>query len=131
MWGSPRRGKYAWQAPEPPIGSGCRSCSCSARFHLPRHTMSTATESPTTAEAARKYLNFDEFIDYQLGKTQSRIKSTDLLTAAVAVGAIVIGYLLLFVVLDQWIVPGGLSFTARVVMLTLVAGSALGVFIWK
>ncbi|MEX1097907.1 MAG: hypothetical protein WED34_17815 [Planctomycetales bacterium] len=88
--------------------------------------MTTSVEAP-----AQRYVDFDEFVDFQLHKTESAIKMVDLLTAAVGVGAVVVGYLLAFVVLDHWVVPGGFGFTARVAMLGGVALATVAWVAWK
>lgn len=69
------------------------------------------------------YVDCDEYIDIQLSRTQSQIKSTELLLSASALGLAVLAYMLAFVVLDQWIIPGGFSVLARSIWLALlVAG---------
>ena len=37
--------------------------------------------STIDAQTSQQYVDFDEFIDYQLQKTRGNIKSTDILTA--------------------------------------------------
>jgi hypothetical protein len=77
--------------------------------------MSTATESTTTG--ATQYLDFDQFVDYQLQKTRAGIRTADLLTALVVSALALLGYLFLFVVFDHWVVPGGFGYLARLLML--------------
>ncbi len=55
----------------------------------------------------QEYVDFDEYIDIQLRKTGSTIKTTDVLTAVVGILTLVTLYLLLFVICDHWLVPGG------------------------
>ena len=64
-----------------------------------------------------QYVDFDEYIDIQLRKTGSTIKTTDVMTAVVGVLTLITLYLLLFVICDHWIVPGGIGPVARSVML--------------
>lgn len=59
------------------------------------------------------YVDFDEYIEFQLGKARSSIKLTDLLTAGAGVVVLVIVYLLVFTVLDHWVVEGGFSGWSR------------------
>ena len=60
----------------------------------------------------------------KLQKTRSSIKSTDLLVALAGVAAMFLGYLLTFVVLDQWVVPGGFGVVFRwLLLLTLLAAT--------
>jgi collagen type III alpha len=66
------------------------------------------------------YVDCDEYIDIQLSRTQSQIKSTELLLSASAFGLAVLAYVLSFVVLDQWIIPGGFSVLARSMWLSVL-----------
>ncbi len=86
--------------------------------------MSTVTEK----RPADRYTDFDEYVDFQLHKTRSHIKVTDLLTASVRIAAFVLTYLFLFVIFDHWVVDGGIGATMRVVLLTIVLLAALGWF---
>ncbi len=80
---------------------------------------------------SQQYVDFDEYIDYQLQKTRGNIKSTDILTAFACIAAFVLAYLLLFVVSDHWLVTDGFSQTARVVLLSVVGLLSAGWFAWK
>ncbi|MCA9013374.1 MAG: hypothetical protein KDB01_26675, partial [Planctomycetaceae bacterium] len=64
------------------------------------------------------YADADEFIQYQLEKARNRIKATDLLTAGVLVGLLLVGYILTFTLLDHWVVTGGFDAWTRVFLLT-------------
>lgn len=75
----------------------------------------------------QRYVDFDEYVDYQLQKTRANIKSTDVLTALAGVATLVLGYVLTFVVLDHWVVPGGFGRTTRLVMLGAVCVTG---FLW-
>lgn len=76
-----------------------------------------------------QYVDFDEYVEFQLEKTRSSIRWTDLVTAGAAVLAGFLGYLFVFVVLDQWVIPGGFSRLARTVLLTLwLAGTGAWLF---
>src|SRR5580704_6803011 len=71
-----------------------------------------------------QYVDFDEYIDIQLRKTSSTIKTTDVMTAVVGVLTLITLYLLLFVICDHWLVPGGIGPVARRVMLGVVGSIA-------
>ncbi|MAG95022.1 MAG: hypothetical protein CMJ48_14950 [Planctomycetaceae bacterium] len=86
--------------------------------------MSTVTEK----RPADRYADFDEYVDFQLHKTRSHIKVTDLLTAGVRIAAFVLTYLFLFVMFDHWVVDGGIGATMRIVLLAIVLLTALGWF---
>ena len=88
---------------------------------------STATGSGNSS----RYLDFDEYVDLKLQKTRSSIKTTDILIALAGVAAMFLGYLLVFVIFDQWVVPGGFSIGLRWLLLStllLLTGAWLG---WK
>lgn len=77
----------------------------------------------TTVEprgGTQPYVDADEYIDFQLAKTQSQIKTTELLTSAGWLGLAVLGYVLTFVVLDQWVIPGGFGALARSIWLGIL-----------
>ena len=81
--------------------------------------MSTAT-APERSQTP--YAEPDEYIDYQLRKTQASIKQTDMLTAAAVAITVMVGYVLLFVLSDHWLFDGGVGGTARVLMFLPVIG---------
>ena len=91
--------------------------------------MATALDQPT--RGSQKYVDFDEFIDFHVNKTRAGIRHTDLLTALVTVALVVLTYLLAFVVLDQWVVPGGFGYWPRLLMLGAVAVFVVGWIGWK
>ena len=71
-----------------------------------------------------QYVDFDEYIDIQLRKAGSTIKTTDVMTAVVGVLTLVTLYLLLFVICDHWLVPGGFGPVTRSLMLAVVGSIA-------
>lgn len=80
---------------------------------------------------AGNYADFDEYIEYQIRKTRSGIKWTELLTSGLAVAVFVLCYLLVFTLLDHWVVPGGFSVRARAIMLGIMVVTASGWVAWK
>jgi collagen type III alpha len=74
----------------------------------------------TPKSAAQNFVDFDEYVDYQLEKTRSHIKQNDIFTTLAWVGTAFIAYLLAFVVLDQWVIDGGFGYRPRLVMLSLL-----------
>jgi collagen type III alpha len=77
------------------------------------------------------YVDFDEYIDIQLRKASTTIKSTDVLTAVVGAGTLLTAYLLTFIVCDQWLIPGGFGSTARVLLLSALLVGVVGWIGWK
>src|ERR1041384_3340096 len=77
--------------------------------------MSTSVETATPA-AGNRFVEFDEFIEFQLSKTSQGIRSTDLMTGIVGLVLGVCAYLLLFIMCDHWLIPGGFSVAARIVI---------------
>lgn len=80
---------------------------------------------------AQKYVNFDEFVDFQVNKTRTGIRHADLLQAVVTVLLIFTGYLLAFVVADQWLIEGGVAYGPRLIMLAGVGAFLCGWTIGK
>lgn len=78
-----------------------------------------------------QYVDFDEYIDIQLRKTGSTIKTTDVMTAVVGALTLVTLYLLVFVICDHWIVPGGFGPVTRGVMLAVVCSIACVWIVFK
>ncbi len=83
-----------------------------------------------SANSAR-YVDFDEYVELKLQKTQSSIKTTDLLVALAGVAAMFLGYLLVFVVLDQWVVPGGFGIGLRWTLLLTLLVTTAAWLVWK
>ena len=81
-------------------------------------TVSSTTKSRSSK--SRQYVDFDEFIDYQLQRARRGIRSTDVITACVGVGVILLGYIVLFTVLDHWVIDGGFGRTARMSLVVLL-----------
>ena len=61
----------------------------------------------TTRGRHAQYVEFDEYVDSKIVRTREAIRTTDVLSAVVSAAAAILGYLVLFVVLDHWI---GLDF---------------------
>jgi len=99
------------------------------RYGLSMSTASKPTES--TENRAGHYAKFDEYVNYQISKTGSNIKANDLLTTGVGISTIILGYLLIFVICDHWIIKGGFGHTSRLLMLAGVVLASLGWAIWK
>ena len=85
----------------------------------------------TTTTNPGNYVDFDEYVGLKLEKTRSTIRTTDLLTAAAGVVAMVLGYLLVFVLLDQWVVRDGFSSTWRWLLLSTLVISTISWLVWK
>ncbi len=85
--------------------------------------MSTTVEQ-SRQENGRQYAEFDEYIDFQVQRLRSGIRTNDVFTALCGVAVIVTAYLLTFVLLDHWVIDGGFSHSSRLIsMLLLVAGT--------
>ena len=82
-------------------------------------------------KARKNYAEFDEYISYQLQKTQTGIRSTDIFTALCGAAVFVVSYLLVFVVFDHWVVAGGFGPTMRVVLLSGLLAGTLAWLGWK
>ncbi|HEX6986233.1 MAG TPA: hypothetical protein VF170_12705, partial [Planctomycetaceae bacterium] len=85
----------------------------------------------TVQQPSERYVEFDEYIDFQLDKARNGIKWTDILAAAAGVAALVIGYLVVFVAADHWLFDGGVPRPLRLTALFVVAAVAVGWLGWK
>ncbi|HIK93551.1 MAG TPA: hypothetical protein EYG03_16505, partial [Planctomycetes bacterium] len=74
----------------------------------------------TAVTSSSEYAECDEFIDYQIQTARDRIRWTDLLTALLLAGVLLIGYVLIFTICDHWVVTGGFAPTTRAIMLSVV-----------
>jgi collagen type III alpha len=94
---------------------------------------STPDDGPdgSHAHGADGFVDFDEYIDIQLRTASSTIKSTDVMTALVGAGTLLTAYLLAFIILDQWLIPGGFSSTWRLLLLSLMLVGVVGWVGWK
>src|SRR5690242_4006113 len=89
--------------------------------------MSTAS-TPATSD---RYVDFDEYVEFQLDKTRKSIKTNDLMTAIAVVAVLILAGLLMFVVLDHWVIAGGFSVFARWCWFLTFAVTIVGWFAWK
>lgn len=90
-----------------------------------------STAPPQNQANAQNYVDFDEYIDFQVEKTRTGIKWADILTAGTGVLTLTLGYLLLFVVFDHWVIEGGFGNLSRVLMLGLLFVGSIAWIVWK
>lgn len=83
------------------------------------------------SQPEQKYVDFDEYVNFQLQKTRSTIKTTDVLTATAGIANLLLGYLLVFVVFDHWVIPGGFGDVARIVALSTLLLASVVWTTWK
>ncbi|SFH67471.1 hypothetical protein [Planctomicrobium piriforme] len=93
--------------------------------------MAVTEQTQPESVASANYVDFDEFIEFQLKKTRSGIHQADLMSAVVVLCAALTGYLLLFAVFDQWVLPGGFSPATRLALIVLIAAASLSWIGWK
>ena len=87
--------------------------------------------STVDRKPAEQYVDFEEYVDYQLKKTRQQIRSADLLMAVTVAAVIVVGYLLAFVIADQWLLAGGLPTTWRWMGLLVWLAALGGWLLWR
>jgi collagen type III alpha len=75
------------------------------------------------------YAECDEFISYQIQTARHRIRWTDILTAGVLAGLLLVGYILVFTILDHWVIAGGFRPWPRAMMLVLVIGVCAAILV--
>jgi len=81
--------------------------------------------------SSQPYVDFDDYVDFHLTKTRQNIKSTEVFTTLGWLTTLVVGYLLVFVLADHWLVDGGFGLLTRVLMWVVVLSTAAGVLVWK
>ena len=85
----------------------------------------------TSAGTPGNYVDFDEYVGLKLEKTRSTIRTTDVLTALAGVASAFLGYLLLFVIFDQWVLSSGFSVLWRWILLSLLVIATAAWLTWK
>jgi hypothetical protein len=95
--------------------------------------MAVGTSPPSVESAApgqpgrrsAQLVEYDQYIDEQIRKTRSFVKSVDIALGVLALVVAVLGFILAAVVLDHWIVPGGLGFWGRLACFALLVGGVV------
>jgi collagen type III alpha len=87
---------------------------------LERQATGIKAVATVSDKTQHSYADADEFIQYQLEKARNRIKATDLLTAGVLAGLLLVGYVLIFTLLDHWVIDGGFGAWTRAILLAVV-----------
>ncbi|HUT11036.1 MAG TPA: hypothetical protein VMY42_11110 [Thermoguttaceae bacterium] len=77
-------------------------------------------EMPPRPPASR----FETLIEERLGETRRQVKGVDVVAGILTLGIGTLAYLLLAVVLDHWVVPEGLGFWGRFLLLAGLLGGA-------
>jgi len=77
--------------------------------------MATSTQD----QGDHQYVDFDEYIEFQLAKVRSQVRWHDLVFAGISLFTFGVTYLLLFIIADQWLIPGGLPQIVRIGLLLL------------
>ncbi len=95
--------------------------------HLRKGALVSITQESTESS---RFVQPDEFIQHQLQRAQSRIQTTDILSALVLSGLLLVGYVLVFTLLDHWVIEGGFRPVTRAVMLLAVL-SCCAVLIYR
>ena len=84
------------------------------------HDLQAAGPGASTTAAAQRggrsqVIEFDEFIDAQLRKTRSHVRSVDIATSLMTLAAGTLAFVLVAALVDHWLVTGGLGFWTRAV----------------
>ena len=81
----------------------------------------------TTRGTHAQYVEFDEYVDSKIVRTREAIRTTDVLLAVVSAAAAILGYLVLFVVLDHWI---GMDFLPPLIRSVIGLSILVGTVAW-
>jgi hypothetical protein len=74
---------------------------------------------------------YDPYILDRIQKTRRQVKRIELLTALLGFGAAALAYSLLFVLLDHWLVPGGLGVVGRATAWVILLGASISFLILR
>ena len=79
--------------------------------------MSTGAVSPSPQVAPRvsgsKVIEYGDYIERELKKTSRQVKGVDFTSVLMALAAGALGYLLVVILADHWLIEGGLGFAGR------------------
>lgn len=82
-------------------------------------------EVPPEASLSRsKVLKYDLFIEQQLKKTRSHVRTVDIASGVMVLLAFTLGYVLLAGLVDHWLIGGGLGFWGRLLLWLVYVGAA-------
>jgi hypothetical protein len=91
--------------------------------------MALGTAHPGSPDPARsqarpqgRVIEYQQYIDDQLGRTRRRVKWVDLATSLTVLTIGVVVYAVAAAVIDHWVVPGGLGFVGRLILLLGLLG---------
>jgi hypothetical protein len=85
----------------------------------------TTSEGPPLAPT-----RYATFIEGRIHYTRRQVKTVDIATTLMVLAASTLAFLLAVAVLDQWVVHGGLPFSARL-LLWLAGLAAVGAYFWR
>lgn len=66
-----------------------------------------------------QFVEYEAFIEAQLAKTRSHVRGVDIAAATMVLLAGTVGYFFVAVLIDHWLVSGGLGFWGRTILLVL------------
>ena len=97
--------------------------------------MAVGTSPPRTepyprhpGRSSASVVDYDQYIDEQIRKTRSFVKSVDIAFGLLALVVAVLGFVLAAVIVDHWLVPGGLGFWGRLACFTVLVGGTIFLF---
>ncbi|HCP11454.1 MAG TPA: hypothetical protein DIT89_03895, partial [Planctomycetaceae bacterium] len=102
----------------------------SCRFHHPEFSQESRAVSAVSEPQNPAWVEPDQYIQLQLDQARSRIRTTDVLTATVLAGLLLVGYVLIFTLLDHWVIPGGFRPLTRAILLFLILSACSAILLW-
>ncbi len=84
-----------------------------------------ATRNAQQADRGRQVVEFDEFIETQLRKTRSHVRSVDLAGSLLTLAAGTLAYFFLAAIVDHWVIAGGLGLWGRLLLLVAYVAAVL------
>lgn len=91
--------------------------------------MATAANPQPPRHSDGQFVKYDQYIEQQVGKARSQVKSVELFSELLLLSVGVLMYLLVFVLLDHWVFASGLGMFGRTLALLGLLGG-LGAVVW-
>ena len=76
------------------------------------------------AASGAKFVEYEAFIEAQLAKTRSHVRGVDIAAATMVLLAGTVAYFFIAVLIDHWLVSGGLGFWGRSILLVIYLAAA-------
>ncbi len=88
-------------------------------------TATSGAQPVDLSSGSAQFVEYEAFIETQLRKTRSQVRGVDIAAAVMSLATATLGYFLGIVVIDHWLIGGGLGIWGRTLLLAIYLGGAL------